>query len=276
MTPALQIDRLDAAGLARHRPALVALLLDSVGHGASVGFLADLDADAAGAYFDQVQQALAEGAQWLWIAQRQGQVLGSVQLGLCQKPNGLNRAEVQKLLVLSTARRQGIVVLQRTRTTRSNTLMSYIQLEDDTGAMELIAFQNALDRGGEFVSENAPLFVDGRISVRDEKEPQLMVDTIRPLTEEALQQLQISNGPAPKPPAPEEREAQRIWVRLPSKDDKRVQRIGLILQMFPGTRQQLVLYFEDTKKRAAAPCLIHEALIDELRELAGEENVVVK
>lgn len=108
MTPALQIHRLDAADLARHRPALVALLLDSVGHGASVGFLADLDADAAGAYFDQVQQALAEGAQWLWIAQRQGQVLGSVQLGLCQKPNGLNRAEVQKLLVLSTSRRQGI------------------------------------------------------------------------------------------------------------------------------------------------------------------------
>ena len=65
-------------------------------------------------------------------------------------------------------------------------------------------------------------------------------------------------------------------MRLPSKDDKRVKRIGLILEMFPGSEQQLILYFEDTKKRAAAPCLIHEALVEELKELAGEENVVVK
>ncbi|MNH14090.1 Acetyltransferase [compost metagenome] len=36
------------------------------------------------------------------------EVLGSVQLGLCQKPNGLNRAEVQKLLVHSEARRRGL------------------------------------------------------------------------------------------------------------------------------------------------------------------------
>ncbi|MNE06843.1 Acetyltransferase [compost metagenome] len=35
-------------------------------------------------------------------------MLGSVQLGLCLKPNGLNRAEVQKLLVHSAARRRGL------------------------------------------------------------------------------------------------------------------------------------------------------------------------
>ena len=40
--------------------------------------------------------------------------------------------------------------------------------------------------------------------------------------------------------------------------------------------EQLILYFEDTKKRIAAPCLIHEALVDELIELCGADNVVVK
>ena len=64
-------------------------------------------------------------------------------------------------------------------------------------------------------------------------------------------------------------------VRVPSKEHPLVRRIGLILQMFPG-KAQLVLYFEDTKKRAAAPCQIHDALLDELRELAGEENVVLQ
>jgi DNA polymerase-3 subunit alpha len=79
----------------------------------------------------------------------------------------------------------GVVQSARTRTTKSNTLMSYIVLEDDTGSMELIAFARALDDGGAYVKENAPIIVKGRISVRDEKEPQIMADSFRPLDEPA-------------------------------------------------------------------------------------------
>lgn len=47
--------------------------------------------------------------------------------------------------------------------------MSYINLEDDTGAMELIAFQRALDTGSIYIKDNAPIIVRGRISMRDER-----------------------------------------------------------------------------------------------------------
>ncbi|TBV07587.1 GNAT family N-acetyltransferase [Phytopseudomonas dryadis] len=107
----LQLLSLDEHGLDAQRPGLIALLLDAVAHGASVGFLADLDAAQANAYFDEVRQGLGNGTQLLWIAQENARILGSVQLGLCQKANGLNRAEVQKLLVLSSARRRGIAAL---------------------------------------------------------------------------------------------------------------------------------------------------------------------
>ena len=45
--------------------------------------------------------------------------------------------------------------------------------------------------------------------------------------------------------------------------------------MFEG-RDKMILYFSDTGKRLGKSCLIHEALISELKELLGEENVVVK
>jgi len=105
------LQRLSAEPFAAYRPDLITLLLDAVGHGASVGFLADLDAQAAAEYFAQVEVALQDGSLQLWVACEHGQVLGSVQLSLCQKPNGLNRAEIQKLLVLSSARRRGIARL---------------------------------------------------------------------------------------------------------------------------------------------------------------------
>ena len=45
--------------------------------------------------------------------------------------------------------------------------------------------------------------------------------------------------------------------------------------MFPGT-QQMKIRCADTGKLLGAPCLIHDALVAELRERLGPENVVVK
>ena len=159
----------------------------------------------------------------------------------------------------------GVVQSSRTRTTKSNTLMSYINLEDDTGAMELIAFQRALDTGSIYIKDNAPIIVRGRISMRDEKEPQLMADSIRPIAD--LGKLK------PEPPRPNA--DSKLWVKLPGEDDPRLARIELILTMFPG-QQQMIIYLEREKRRIGAKCLIHPSLIAELKELCGDANVFLE
>ena len=159
----------------------------------------------------------------------------------------------------------GVVSASRTRTTRNNTLMAYVTLEDDTGSMELLVFSKALGESGPYLKENVPLLAEGRISVRDEKAPQLMCDRIRPLDH--------INSDAP-PPA-ERAQSRRLYIRIPSVDDPRWARIRLVLTMFPG-REQLKVRCADTGKLLAAPCLIHPALVAELEELLGQENVVVK
>jgi acetyltransferase len=47
----------------------------------------------------------------LWVAESDGQIIGSVQLELCGKENGRHRAEVQKLLVRSAFRGRGVSTL---------------------------------------------------------------------------------------------------------------------------------------------------------------------
>ncbi len=176
----------------------------------------------------------------------------------------------------------GVVASVRTRTTKNNALMSYVTLEDDTGSMELIAFQRALDTGGAYLRENAAVCCAGRISVRDEKEPQLMLDVVRPLPEltdeDAVREAKrlLSGGRAAPQRASAPAEGVRtLWVKLPSREDPAFERIGLILTMFPGT-EPLVVYFADTKKKMGARCVIHPALVDELREMLGPENVVIQ
>ena len=204
----------------------------------------------------------------------------------------------------------GIIASQRTRTTKNNSLMCYAQLEDDSGTMELILFQRALERFGPYVAVNQAVLVRGRISVRDEKEAQLIVDTIRPLSEllsaAGPEQVPADSGRPAAPaatdgrsglpvspsggtpasadapgrnPAPNSSGAaaadKKLYVRIPSEEDPVLRRISLILTMFPGS-DSLVIWCEKERKRLGARCLLHEGLLLELGELLGKENVVLK
>ena len=154
----------------------------------------------------------------------------------------------------------GVISTYKTRTTRNNTLMAYVTLEDDTASMELLCFARVLNESGGYIRENSAVMASGRISVRDEKEPQLMVDAIRPLGD--------LDGKV-------QGKQERLWLRLPSREDPRMRKIKLALSFFPG-ESQAVLYFEDCKKRVGTRCAIHPALIEDLKERLGEENVVVQ
>ncbi|RHR08840.1 DNA polymerase III subunit alpha [Pseudoflavonifractor sp. AF19-9AC] len=154
----------------------------------------------------------------------------------------------------------GVISTYKTRTTRNNTLMAYVNLEDDTGGMELLCFSRVLEESGSYIRENNAVLATGKISVRDEKEPQLMVDSIRPL------------GEAGEAPAQHQ---QTLYLRLPSREDPRLRKVRLALSFFPG-ESQVVLYFADCKKRVGSRCQIHPALLEDLRVRLGEENVVLK
>jgi ribosomal protein S18 acetylase RimI-like enzyme len=90
-------------------PALVEILRDTVAGGASVGFLPPLSADEALAYWHTVIAALRDGSRRLLVVRDEGgRVVGTVQLDLATRPNGLHRAEVAKLMVHRAARRRGL------------------------------------------------------------------------------------------------------------------------------------------------------------------------
>ncbi len=108
MTSSISIERLTAEQTRQGLAQLVALLQDTVASGASVGFLHPLaDADAT-AYLRGVIAEMAQGSRHLLVARQGGDIVGMVQLALETKANGLHRAEVQKLMVLRSARNQGI------------------------------------------------------------------------------------------------------------------------------------------------------------------------
>lgn len=80
------------------------LLIDVVADGASIGFLPPLAYQEAAAYWNSVLEA----GVVLWIAEKDGVPVGTVQLHLAQKANATHRAEIAKLMVHPSGRRLGI------------------------------------------------------------------------------------------------------------------------------------------------------------------------
>lgn len=90
------------------RPRLSEILIDSVAHGASVGFLAPLSAADADAFWSRIERSVADERCVVLVAAFDGVIAGTVQLDVDTMPNQPHRAEVHKLLVHSAARRQGV------------------------------------------------------------------------------------------------------------------------------------------------------------------------
>ena len=164
----------------------------------------------------------------------------------------------------------GIVQSVKMKTTRNNSMMSYVTVEDDTAAIEMLAFSNVLNQYGGYLRENSPVVVTGRLSIRDEKDPQIVVNRVRPISD-------FANNPVVEVLDQQSAQAHSgtLYLRIGSESDPQLRKIKAILKMFPG-ENAVVLYFADTKIRRGTKCMLGQSMIRELRNLLGEPNVVLK
>ncbi len=161
----------------------------------------------------------------------------------------------------------GVITSSKTKTTKNNSLMAYVMVEDDTASMELLCFSRVLETCGAYMKENQAVVVKGRLSVRDEKAPQIMCDSIYPLS--------TVEGGIPEPQPRQEAPGETLFLKFPSIDDPAIRHMKLVFQMFPG-KSVVKMVMADTRKVYVTQALLHPALVQEAQETLGHENVVVK
>ena len=160
----------------------------------------------------------------------------------------------------------GIIQGVKMKTTRNNSMMAYVTVEDDTASMEMLAFSKVLQEYGGYIKENSPVVVIGRLSIRDEKEPQIIINRVRSITDFAED----------VPPEPQRISADRtLWLKLPSETDPIYRKVRAIVNMFPG-ESKVRVYFADTGVKRGALASLDQRMINELKNALGEANVVLK
>ena len=167
----------------------------------------------------------------------------------------------QKLVAMG-----GIVAERKLKATKSGTMMAFVQLEDMYGVTEVLVFPKVYDRVGHLLSQDAAVLLTGRLSVREEESPKLLLETVRPL----------GGGEASPAGAPRAKEAvHKLFIKCP--DALREETLA-ILRQTPGNIP-VVLVSADTGRAQRAP---QKYWVDEgydffrLANLLGEKNVIYK
>ena len=164
----------------------------------------------------------------------------------------------------------GIIQTVKTKLTRSNSTMAYVTMEDDAASIEMIAFSGVLNEYGGYLKENTPVVVVGKLSLRDDKEPQVIVNRVRLISDYTESAPRREEEPAQEIP-----QGSTLYLRLPNEDCREFRKIKAIVNMFPGDGQ-VIVFFADTRKRMGVRCMLHGSMIGELKRLLGEENVILK
>ena len=91
--------------------------------------------------------------------------------------------------------------------------MAYVTIEDDTAAIEMLAFSNVLSQYGNYMRENAPVVITGRLSLRDDKEAQIVINRARPMSDFTDRVV------IPDPDIIPQKLSGTLYLRLPSEED---------------------------------------------------------
>ncbi|MCL2856306.1 MAG: DNA polymerase III subunit alpha [Oscillospiraceae bacterium] len=206
------------------------------------------------------------------------------------------RADGERALLL------GILAGRKLKTTKSNEMMAFAQLEDKTGTIEIIIFPKTYAQSASMLAEGQVVAVRGRIKETEEGAAQLVCEEIlapedagkdgrawKPdLTNECQDSASVGVGFHPRPPVPTPATAQGggraaagkqgLYLKFPGQESELVGRAQNLLAVFEGPLP-VYFYYSDAKKLLRTPKTYwvapNDVLTRELGLLLGEKNVAL-
>ena len=146
--------------------------------------------------------------------------------------------------------------------TKSGQEMGYLALSDITGGIEGILFPKVYARLRSGISKNSMVFLRGRIQQDEVRGTKLLIEEIRCPSEQELAQ-----------------KCRRLYLKMPGNQSPVTGAVLEVLRRHPGVCE-CILYFEDSQKSVSTlnrfGISIDDALLEELKNILNEANIVIK
>ena len=171
-----------------------------------------------------------------------------------------------------TVRMGGLITERKLKASRSGSMMAFVQLEDMYGVTEVLVFPKVYERVSALLQTDEPVLMSGKLSVREDEAPKLLLDRVAPLRG-GLDELRRA-APAPYRPQTE----RKLYLKMTAEQKDAVLSI---LSETPGRIPVVLVMVSDDGSRKAlqAP---REYWVDEgydfgaLANLIGADSIVLK
>ncbi len=161
----------------------------------------------------------------------------------------------------------GILTKVRMKVTKSNSTMAFVTVEDMFGSMEMLVFPKTLSDCSEWIVEGKILLIEAHVSVREEDEPKLICESVKPAPPASGKQV-----PGKKQCLP------GLYLKVSNEKSPLYAKAKKYLAVFDGATP-LYVFFEDSRRLYRAPLSmrvsLNDVLIRALKKLLGEKNVAV-
>lgn len=160
----------------------------------------------------------------------------------------------------------GIISKIEKKTTKSNSTMCFVTIEDISSSIECIVFSKQYAQRVQLLQGGNIVVITGRLSLREDKEPTVVCENIEPNPKNIYKNK------------PEEKKKQRkgIFLRIESKQSPDYEKISNLIKQNKGDFP-VYIYPEDTGKYELAGTVeLSSYLCDDLKAFLGEKNVVVR
>lgn len=182
------------------------------------------------------------------------------------------------------------VINKRTnKQTKNGDRMAFLSVEDESGECEVIVFPKMLDKFGHFLTVDAVISAEGRVSEREDEDVKIILEHASPLSDNsALKKLSSSerkeydrtSGAQEVSQAAGrlEHHPKKIFLKLDMNDRRLVTRIESLISIFEG--EDYAVFYDSSKneylKDRVMKCAATEFLIRELKEILGDSSVAVR
>jgi len=150
----------------------------------------------------------------------------------------------------------GIIEEKKIKYTKNDKVMAFLQVEDLVGTIEVIVFPKTYEQYGSKLMEDEKVLLRGRVSAEEDKDAKLICESVQTFDE------------IPK----------KLWIKFPTMEAYQQQEKKLLSAIAASDgKDTVVIYVENPRamKQLGANQTVHgdEALLKQLEELFGEENV---
>ena len=164
----------------------------------------------------------------------------------------------------------GLVEQMEKKTTKNGGTMAFLRLEDRTGSIECLVFSRLYREKQLLLREGEILFCEGRLSLREEKEPTVVLDRLEPNPKNTRKA-----PPAAADGTPQKKQRAGMFVRLRRTEDESLPKLQTLTEIFSEGTFPVYTYDPDKNLyRFFGTVENCDSVFLELQHLFGKENVV--